>query len=452
MGCAWSADGRMLAATSSNYRGYVWNAENGQRVADLVGHQSEVFRCDFGPDAAWLATASWDGTTRFWDPVTGTHLLTAQGNVTSLGPDGRWLSVTRSDRTSILSLEGFAESKTLHAHWGSKGPWHVSFDRQGRVLTSSSPDGLRIWNASSGRPMGELSVPGGALTALFHPAGKELITSGYLHCSRWPIEFNDNTHTNARRPAGIVAFRITRERQIRAPRALSADGSRLAVTDQMRGRIDVLSVADPSSRRDIGPMANLAGTLMSPDGRWLVGTTWPSPEARIWDVASGRRVRNLSAEKPLTSLAFSPDGKFLCIGSEREPNMMEVGTWQRVRAIPADETGVAAWLPTFSPDGRMLAVARRGNREIQLLDTETLHELARLVPADPQPFTYLTFSPDGRRLAASCATHVVQLWDIGLIRKELRKLNLDWSHPAPAMSDDDTEWRLEVHGNSTEKK
>jgi WD40 repeat protein len=150
-------------------------------------------------------------------------------------------------------------------------------------------------------------------------------------------------------------------------------------------------------------------------------------------------------------VGFSPSGRRLFVGSERGGEVLEAGTWKKVSAIPPDATGGGCGFPAVSPDGRVLAVGRRQNREIQLLDAATLRELTRLVPADPQPITYLAFSPDGRRLAASCSTHVVQVWNLARIRERLRELNLDWDHPPyPEPAADGTgDWRLEVAADPT---
>jgi WD40 repeat protein len=443
MGLAWSPDGRMLAAGCANFRGFVWSAETGQRLAELVGHHAEVVGCDFGPDGAWLATSSWDGTTRFWDPVTGNYLLTAVGNVTTADPNGWWLAIRRGDSTPVLWVDDRPEHRSLHAHTGGKGPWHVSFDVHGRVLASTSPDAVRFWDPGSGRALGELTVAGGPLAAIFHPNDRTLVSSGYKHCSRWPIEFDEPARTLRIRPAEALLpeslTKVATERRI----SMSADGSRIAVSDQLRGRIDVVSYESPALRRDVGPIPDLAGAILSPDGRWVVGQTWPNPRGRVWDAVTGAVAKDLTLPRQ-SGHAFSPDSRYLYVGSERGAEVLAVGTWKKVRAIPADVTGIGAGHPTVSPDGRLLAVSRRAALEIQLLDAATLNEIARLVSVDPQPITHMAFSPDSRRLAVACSTHVVQLWDLGRIRQRLKDLNLDWDHPDYPAAAEEAPWRLEV--------
>jgi hypothetical protein len=63
--------------------------------------------------------------------------------------------------------------------------------------------------------------------------------------------------------------------------------------------------------------------------------------------------------------------------------------------------------------------------DIVLLDAETFRELAYLQAREPLLVSWVSFSPDGRWLAACTGTGVVQLWDIALILYRLRSLGLD---------------------------
>ena len=47
----------------------------------LEGHQNTVVGLQFTHAGSLLISSSWDGTTRVWDPIRGTHLLTATGRV-----------------------------------------------------------------------------------------------------------------------------------------------------------------------------------------------------------------------------------------------------------------------------------------------------------------------------------------------------------------------------------
>jgi WD40 repeat protein len=43
-----------------------------------VGHTGGVWAVAIAPDGTWLATASYDGTVRIWDPVTGSGVASSR--------------------------------------------------------------------------------------------------------------------------------------------------------------------------------------------------------------------------------------------------------------------------------------------------------------------------------------------------------------------------------------
>ena len=66
---------------------------------------------------------------------------------------------------------------------------------------------------------------------------------------------------------------------------------------------------------------------------------------------------------------------------------------------------------TFSPDGRLIAVGlnERGDR---LLDSRTLDQVGVPLLETGGEVIELTFSPDGRTLAASHRTRQMTVWDM----------------------------------------
>lgn len=446
MSIAWSPNGRLIAAGCSNYRAHVWHAENGQLASDLVGHQAEVTRLFFDPNGEWIATTGWDVTTRFWNPVTGTTLLNLRGTTVAVSDDGRKLAHYSGQSTGILRIDGLNEFHSLHGHLGPKGPWHASFSNDSSILATSSHDAVRFWDSANGRNIGELRPSGGALSTAFHPEGKYLVSAGRTHLSRWPIAYDRSTATIE---IGEEEPLLTHQADLinRGERrvAMSSDGSRVAVSNQIRQSIFIFSFEEPNLWRSIYTFPDVNGVQLSPDGKWVFSASWPIPNARIWDAVTGSQVKDLRGSSPVFA-SFSPDGRRFAYSSSQKGEVVEVGTWKHIANIPPEESGLKSSAIAYSPDSRLLAIVR-GNNVIQLLESQSLKEIARLESPDPQGVAQLAFSPDGGRLAAVATTHVVHLWDLRQLRSRLSSLDLDWDHPSiPADVKSDRQLQVRVRG------
>ena len=69
--CAWSADGARLASAGEGGSLRVWDADSGECLRVLSGHEGTVWFCAWSADGARLASASGDGTLRLWNPDSG---------------------------------------------------------------------------------------------------------------------------------------------------------------------------------------------------------------------------------------------------------------------------------------------------------------------------------------------------------------------------------------------
>ncbi|HEY8986339.1 MAG TPA: Hsp70 family protein [Streptomyces sp.] len=117
----------------------------------ITGHNGGVWDVVFSPDGAFLATASYDKTSRIWDVATGATRATFIGHTGGLSgvafsPDGTLLATTSDiDRTArVWDVATATTQATLTGH--TEGVSGVAFSPDGTLLATASNDKtVRIW-------------------------------------------------------------------------------------------------------------------------------------------------------------------------------------------------------------------------------------------------------------------------------------------------------------------
>ena len=246
------------------------------------------------------------------------------------------------------------------------------------------------------KPMARLGK-GTISDAAYSPDGKLLAVAGSLGV--WLYDAQDLTEVGLLEGASQHIV-ISPNGEILA----SAHGEEIRLWDlQTQKQVGWLQGGD-------GPFLARDTLAISPNGKTLA-----SPY-RLWDLESQELVGSVEPSElddgrpiPLLSVAFSPNGKNIVLGSDSGIWLWDVQTQKQVGRFQGSGSG--AWFSSLaiSPDGKTLASGEFDS--IRLWDMGTLKQVGQLKAEEDSAFESLVislaFSPDGKTLAS--AEHVG--WD-----------------------------------------
>jgi WD40 repeat protein len=424
---AWHPDGRRLAAGCNDRKIHLWDTETATEVMPpWTGHTADGLVVGFNRTGDRLVSHDWGGQTRLWDTATGRMLLTMPGTFGwQFSPDDRLLGWGRSgSKIRLYRLATGRELRVLRRRHANSletiGCPVVHAD--GRTLAASSPDWLSFFDLASGEELGSVRLPYkyAADPVFFDPSGGWM-TGGYGGLFLWP------TRSDPAQPSVLgvgPAHQLASGLASPYARGASASKDGRVVAVPQGGSTLLVHRDHPERRLVLGPQDDVRFSAVSPDGRWVVTCShwWDgrSSSAQIWNADTGEKVRELPLERS-TFARFSSDGHWLLTTiwlDKGDSRLWEVGTWREVRRF---EGGGC-----FSPDGRLLALDGALG-VIPLVETGTGREVARLTGPEPMSYLPACFSPDGTRLIASRSSQTaLYVWDLRLIRQQLKELGLDW--------------------------
>jgi WD40 repeat protein len=164
------------------------------------------------------------------------------------------------------------------------------------------------------------------------------------------------------------------------------------------------------------------GAAFSPDGQLVVEGT-SNGAAKVFDAASGHRLRTLIIGRGVDSVAFSPDGTALALAADDGSiSMFDTKSWCQTKQV--DNSDMTEKI-VFSPDGFLLAAATF--EKVRLWDIAAAVELRTFQvrqAKSPKVFAdagerqaqlwrmawQVAFSPDGKLLATGSSS-AIQLWN-----------------------------------------
>jgi WD40 repeat protein/tetratricopeptide (TPR) repeat protein len=380
MKAAFSPDGATLATGSLDGTAKAYDWRSGRELATFRGHHDGVTCVRFSPDGRRLATSSLDATVRVWDATAGrdvaTTVMKGSASHVAFSPSGKLVAATGSDPLGtagqapndfvarVWDISSEQEVSTLFGHSADVSEIDFSTD-ESRVATASADYLAKVWDVATGREL--LSLTGHTAnvnTIRFADRGQFVVTgSGDETVRVWDAETGESLQT-IECSAEVIAV------------AVAPSGTSVAIGSD-DGQLRVYAVPSGELQHVVPNTGDaIWGLAFTPDGH-SVATAGRTGTIRLFDLdaaANGPQAEWQVSKTPISSLAFSSDGRLVYGGWDFSVRIMDVATGEEIVRLPDHAGKVRA--VAFSPDGKLVASASED--EYVRVRTVTVDDLAAL--------------------------------------------------------------------------
>jgi WD40 repeat protein len=244
----------------------VWRVSDGERQAQIRAQRSDVLTMAITPNGNTLITSGADGVVNAWN-----------------WNSGQYIGARINHNTHVLSL---------------------AISPNGEILVSGSLDGIRVWTLNPRRPFFQLtSIGTPAFSVGINPTDGQTLASGdgegfvRIWNLQTAVKLSEFT-AHSRAVTGVV---------------FSRDGQRIVTSSEDR----TLKIWDAQTNKLLHTLIGHTGPVrqmvIHPNGQIIASAS--NDGVRLWNIASGELLQWIKTPDWANSLAFSPDGKFLGIGS-----------------------------------------------------------------------------------------------------------------------------------------
>ena len=386
-----SPDGKFLAC-GEGQDVKLWDTTTGELITTFTAHIGFIEYLAFSTDGSILASASQDGTIKYWNIKTGKPL---QSHITRHIP---WvISTSFMNNSSTLACVDYGGMITI---------WDLETSQLTKHRTKTAFENTR-WEAES-EPL------------VFSPDGTKLVSNGVMNDSTAPLGLTYLLRlfdVSTGRELNTLVCNNEQFSEIE----FSPDGKTLAfgVHSHTYGKIRLWNTeTDDTFDIQFADRSEwLRAMAFSPDGyRIVIGTS--EKKVQMWDVKDGVLLTSFFEEQPIEhimDITISSDGSLIAVvmpeqirlvGRAKQPHFKEV-------SAGAD----TFWLEAiFSPDNTVLILSLIGGG-IQLRDVATGEVLTTLEGHTASPYVF-SFSPDGKTLVSAGYDGSILLWDWEEVLKE----------------------------------
>ena len=416
-----SEDGKRIATGGFDTDTIVWETETGKRLSNLSGRTNMAHSVSFSADGNELASG---GRTR-WDLRTGRGFRTTPETTEKIAlgiasSDGRLLAVQKPNSSEVTIVES-PSGKQLHSlapEGETGGVQRVRFspdaamlavvygvsDDQSRSMNATFTRGsqVKIWDIKTGRELRSLTSNDIPMHVDFSADNRFIATAGTMgEILLWDVQSGQKV----RDLAPYTGFPTSNIKPGQMPNM--AD-----IAAMMTNMIGTMSAGTMGQ-----PVTSLA---FSPDGR-ILATGGVESKANIDVAAMMSGVMSGKPQKGKQQIDPTNIMRDLKVEAVGKVQLWDVATGRAVATIKGHGRGVSK--VAFSRDGKLLASGGTDNT-IKIWDLATQREL-RTLTGHTALVESIDFTPDGRMVASASEDGSTFLWDTKTGEHLLTLISLD---------------------------
>jgi WD40 repeat protein/serine/threonine protein kinase len=409
-GLCFSHDGSFLASVGDDAQIKIWDVASGRLKQKCQTTKKSVLCVAVSPDGKTIAAGD-IGYLTIWQPATDSlqDCQTGQGQLFSIAfsPDGKSLATGGNDRKIKIwwrpprSQNGpWIEKDALRSHRNLVSS--LAYAPNGRFLITGSWDGsARVWNLE--KPIdvdqfGRAGPPHGAPVSADFSADGKVFVEEFSGVHVWDASSRRKIKSLAGPADTMVRVRF------------SPDGKWLAV-GRGDGGICVWNASTWKQQFAIEDQWAVTALAFSPDGKKLI-TGNRGGDVKCWNPLNGELIRTLpKVMEQIFALAFSPDATTLAVngGQTNEPAWaIHFWTWPDLNNFQT-LAAQGATVISYSPDGRFILLGSGNEGTVQIRDAKT-RELVASAKSHTGMIWGSSASPDSKTFATSSWDGSVRLW------------------------------------------
>lgn len=310
-------NGSILTSTDTDNSILVTDIESGTLLHKLSGHKENVNSIRFSSDGNLILSASDDKTVRLWDigttfPINEIKFPFAHNTKAVFSPDDNLIAYNESHDLVLLCKSDYSEvARFVHPNYINS----FSFSPDGQKIVTCAYDTIRIWDIKkrgvvmkfTDEKLGPQKNDGGINTTediIYSNDGK------YLFCS--------SSHGRIFVWDSMTGKKIAFNKDGGTSIAISSDDNNIVWGDHQY--INYLNIWDWKSNKlsRIGLHNDLVTQVCySPNKQMIASICLSDNDIYLWNRTSGRLIMRLTGHAArITSISFSPNGRYLVSSSE----------------------------------------------------------------------------------------------------------------------------------------